>query len=149
MLDRSAGAPGLQPNVVSTGLPQVDPSTTTTATAAGDDGGAASPSAPAVDNPAARKAANGFMKAWLRSDRDAEAWHTGVAKFATDALAKKLVGVDPAGVPAKRTTGPGVLSLQTNGYAEMAFPVDSGEVRLRLVRQDTTWLVDGVDWLRA
>jgi hypothetical protein len=73
--------------------------------------------------------ATSFIKAWLRSNLSAAAWHAGIAPFSTDALAAKLDGVDPASVPAKRTTGDAEVTPQGVGLVEVMFPVDSGEVR--------------------
>jgi hypothetical protein len=89
------------------------------------------------------------MKAWLRSDLSAAKWHEGLAPFATEALEAKLDGVDPGGVPAARTTGGPRVTPQGTGLAEVTFPVDSGQVRLRVLRVDGVWLVDAVDWERS
>jgi hypothetical protein len=131
-----------------------DPSDAAIATAtvvepSGNDGVSTTASASPKADPAARKVAGDFLKAWLRSDLSAAAWHAGIAPFATDALAAKLDGVDPAGVPASRTTGAAEVTPQGVGLVEVTFPVDSGEVRLRVLRVNGAWLVDAVDWERA
>lgn len=90
-----------------------------------------------------------FLSAWLKADLSASAWHAGVAKHATARLSQSLEGVDPAGVPARRTTGAMTIVLRSDAYAQLAVPVDSGTVRLALVFSGGEWLVDGVDWDRA
>lgn len=95
------------------------------------------------------KVASQFIRAWSRSQLDAKQWHAGLVPYATRALAAKLSGVDPAGVPAQRTTGNPRLIRQSAGAASVAIPVDSGTVQLRLVVVDGEWLVDGVDWSRG
>jgi hypothetical protein len=94
------------------------------------------------------KVADQFIQAWLRSQLSPEQWHAGIARYATPALAKKLSGVDPAGVPAERTTGEAELIPRGAGTAAVSVPVDSGTVELRMVVVDGRWLVDGVDWSR-
>jgi hypothetical protein len=93
--------------------------------------------------------ANRFIQAWLRSQVSAEQWHTGLARYATPALAAKLSGVDPGGVPAQRTTGEAKLIRHRAGAAAVAVAVDSGRVELRMVVVNGEWLVDGVDWSRG
>ena len=113
----------------------------------GYDGVAATPTPPS-DDPAVRAAANSFMKAWLRADLSAQAWHDGIAKLSTDDLVDKLDGVDPATVPATRTTGTVEIVAKQADFAQVNVPVDSGTVSLRLRQADGRWLVDGVDWER-
>ena len=115
----------------------------------GDDGVSTTAASTPRADPAARKVATNFLTAWLRSYLNAAAWHAGVAPFSTEALAAKLDGVDPAGVPATRTTGAAEVTPQGVGLVEVMFPVDSGEVRLRVLRVNGAWLVDAVDWERA
>jgi hypothetical protein len=93
--------------------------------------------------------ANQFIQAWLRRQLSARQWHAGLTPYATPELAKKLSGVDPAGVPAERTTGEAQLIRQSAGAAAVSVPVDSGTVELRMVVTDGEWLVDGVDWSRG
>jgi hypothetical protein len=94
------------------------------------------------------KVAEQFIRAWLRSQLSPEQWHAGIAPYVTPALAKKLSGVDPAGVPAERTTGEAELIPRGAGTAAVSVPVDSGTVELRMVVVGGRWLVDGVDWSR-
>jgi hypothetical protein len=104
-----------------------------------------SPGAPPPD-----QVATDFMRAWLRHDGvGAEQWRAGLTRYATAGLLDKLKGVDPAGVPAQRMTGP--VSVHSRGatFVEAVVPVDSGSVRLRLLASAGRWLVDGVDWERA
>jgi hypothetical protein len=95
------------------------------------------------------KVAGQFIQAWLHSQPNTEHWHSELTPYATEALAAKLSGVDPAGVPAQRTTGDAKLIRQGAGAAAVAVPVDSGTVELRMVVVDGEWLVDGVDWSRG
>lgn len=94
------------------------------------------------------KVATDFLTAWLRGDLTAAQWHDGISPYATPALADKLSGVDPAGVPAERTTGEPELIPRGAGAVAVSVPVDSGKVDLRVVVVDGRWLVDGVDWSR-
>jgi hypothetical protein len=123
---------------------------------ANDDGlaGTATPTtvvAPSLSPGAAAplRVARDFITAWLDSKLTAERWHAGVSRYATPALAAKLSGVDPAGVPAERTTGEVRLSPRGDGAASAIVPVDSGTVELRLLATGGRWLVDGVDWSRG
>src|SRR5262245_24845960 len=144
--------PDLSPNVLSTSRSESPESAPATADPSLPDDGVATPSRPkptASGDVAVLSAANGFMKAWLRSNRSADAWHEGIAKYATNDLAAKLVGVDPSGVPATRLTGPMVTVQRTGDFADVSVPVDTGQVDLRLVKEGDGWLVDGVDWARA
>jgi hypothetical protein len=95
------------------------------------------------------KVAVQFIRAWLRSELSPEQWHAGITPYATAALTRKLSGVDPAGVPAERTTGEPKLIPRGAGAAAVSVPVDSGTVELRLVVVEGEWLVDGVDWSRG
>jgi hypothetical protein len=114
---------------------------------AGNDGVLTSPKPPA-DDPAVRAAADTFMKAWLKSDRSATAWHDGVAGLITESLADRLAGVDPGSVPAARTTGAAEIVTKQANFAQVDVPVDTGTVSLRLRQSEGRWLVDGIDWAR-
>lgn len=114
-----------------------------------DDGEVGATPTAAVDNSVVLSVADRFAAAWLRRELSAPAWHAGIAAVATAQLAESLRGVDPAGVPARRTTGAATLTLRTEGFAQVAVPVDTGMLRLNLVQSGGRWLVDGVDWERA
>jgi hypothetical protein len=116
-----------------------------------EDGPSIQPRQPSLDPGAAQPLAVAakFMQAWLRSELSAERWHAGITPYTTTALATKLSGVDPAGVPAARTTGEAQVIPRGTGAAAVTVPVDSGTVQLRLVVVDGEWLVDGVDWSRG
>lgn len=125
---------------------------TTTDPAAGDDGLTdtseptpyTSPGSPAPD-----AVARAFATAWLAHQGvTAEQWHGKLAPLATDELADKLSGVDPATVPANRLTGEAVTVVRNDSLVEVTLPVDSGELRLSLVATDGRWRVDTVDWSR-
>jgi hypothetical protein len=128
--------------VTATGTPTVDPS-------AGDDSEVVATPSAYPDDPDVLATATRFTTAWLHTSVGAQAWHDGVARYATSTLAQSLTGVDPAGVPARRTTGPPMLILRTAEYAQVTTPLDTGTLRLDLVLRSGTWLVDGVDWDRA
>jgi hypothetical protein len=126
-----------------------------TAPSGEDDGVEDGPKVPPVEPSLAAgaaqplKVAGQFVQVWLRSQLSPEEWHTGLTPYATPALAEKLSGVDPAGVPATRTTGEAKLIRHGAGAAAVTIPVDSGTVELRMVVVDGEWLVDGVDWSRG
>jgi hypothetical protein len=139
------------------GTPRLGSGTQTAATAPSgpddgvEDGPSVQPREPSLDPEAAKpsKVAGQFIEAWLRSKLSPEQWHAGITPYATAALAEKLSGVDPAGVPAQRTTGEATLIPRGAGAVAVTVPVDSGTVELRLVVVDGEWLVDGVDWSRG
>ncbi|HYN92778.1 MAG TPA: hypothetical protein VES42_02885 [Pilimelia sp.] len=121
---------------------------------AGDDGVVASRPAPApVTSPGTAKplsVARAFALAWLdHRDVPADTWHAGMLPHSTEALSRKLAGVDPAGVPADRITGAPTLIPLAESVADVNVPIDAGTLRLRLVAPEGRWLVDGVDWVRA
>jgi hypothetical protein len=91
-----------------------------------------------------------FTRAWLHhTGVSATDWHAGVARYATKALADKLDGTDPAGVPASQITGDGTIVNQEPSYTDISIPLDSGTISLRLIVTDGRWMVDGVDWQRS
>jgi len=144
------------PNAGSTGLTTDDPVPVTTVDpSVGDDGILSdetppSPTAPA-NGPAPEAVAKGFATAWLAHEGvTAEQWRAGLRPYATEALLRKLDGVDPTEVPADRLTGEPVVVPQSEGLVEVRLPVDSGELRLELVTDDGgRWLTDAVDWERG
>lgn len=120
---------------------------------AGDDGERAPPPTPQpVTSPGAatpEQVAELFTAAWLdHRGVDPAGWLARLRPYATPALTEKLIGVDPAGVPAERVTGPVRLAARSESYGEVTVPVDSGLLRLLLVGTDGRWLVDTVDWER-
>lgn len=119
----------------------------------GDDGLISPKPAPKpVTSPGAAEpltVARAFATAWLHHhDVTAREWHDALAPHATEGLAERLDGADPAGVPAERITGEPELIPHAAAFVEVAVPVDSGRLVLRLVAPDGRWLVDGVDWGR-
>jgi hypothetical protein len=110
-----------------------------------------SPLAPSISPGAApaQTVAVNFAKAWLHhTGVTATQWYQGLAKYATKSLQEKLNGVDPAGVPAKETNGDPTVVDQEASYVDIAIPLDTGTLTLRLVAPSGRWLVDGVDWQR-
>lgn len=121
---------------------------------AGDDGeGTPTPEEKPVTSPGAaapETVATSFARAWLNHrGTTSEAWLARLKPFATTELEQKLVGVDPAGVPADRITGAAKVIPRGASFVEVTVPVDAGLLRLRLVADAGRWLVDGVDWERA
>jgi hypothetical protein len=129
------------------------PIVTVTATIAND--GLASPEptpSPKVSPGTAVPAtvAEAFGRAWVNHRNiTAEAWYAALLPHCTETLAKKLAGVDPAGVPADRLAGKPVLIPYADQIVDATIQVDSGTLRLRLTAVDGRWLVDGIDWERA
>lgn len=90
-----------------------------------------------------------FASAWVDHRAvTADKWYDGLLPHATKALAAKLKGVDPEGVPADRIIGRPALTAVGDGLADAVVTVDNGKLRLRLIAPDGHWLVDGVDWER-
>src|SRR5581483_8141073 len=140
------------PNGVTAGVASAIP--TVIASGQEDDGVQApeSPPGPSTSPGAAapQTLATRFLAAWLKhTNVTPDAWYAGMKKYMTDNLAGELTGVDPAGVPASRVTGPVTLIDHDTDLVEASVPVDSGVVTLRLVATGGRWLVDGVDWTRA
>lgn len=128
--------------------------TSTVAPTAGEDGVVSPPAAvQPVTSPGARPpegVATAFATAWVsHRGKDSTAWVGGLRPHATRSLVDKLVGVDPAGVPADRITGAAQVIPHGESFVEVAIPVDSGSLRLRLIADGGRWLVDGVDWARG
>jgi hypothetical protein len=127
----------------------------TLAPEAGDDDGLSSaestptPSTrPGAAAPAA--VAKAFATAWLvHRGISSEQWHAALVPHSTNALAEKLTGVDPAGVPADEMTGEPVVEPKTTTLVEVTVPMNAGRLRLQLVAPDGRWLVDAVDWERS
>jgi hypothetical protein len=102
--------------------------------------GAASPETVAVQ----------FAQAWLNHHNiSAAAWHKGIAKYSTKALADRFDGVDPGSVPADKITGAAQVVNQESTYVEVTVPCDAGTLVLRMTVDSGHWLVDGVDWRGA
>lgn len=148
---RLVAGPGEEPPLAG-GVPErplvtIDPTT-------GEDG-LTSPEPPPdpVTSPGTAKplaVARAFTAAWLRHRGvTAEQWQAGLLPHATAELVDRLSGADPAGVPADRITGEAQLIPRGPDFVEVAVPVDSGRLVLRLIAPDGRWLVDGVDWERA
>lgn len=126
---------------------------TTVDPTAGEDG-LTSPEPPPgpVSSPGTAKplaVAEAFVAAWLEHDVAAEDWRAALLPHSTEGLTEQLAEADPAGVPADRMTGELVLIPRGTDYVEIAAPLDSGRLILRLIAPDGHWLVDGVDWERA
>ncbi|MBM7491346.1 hypothetical protein JOD64_002568 [Micromonospora luteifusca] len=126
---------------------------TTVDPTAGDDGVLSSEAAPSpVTSPGARtpeQTAEQFAAAWLgRPGITAKEWQAGLRPLSTPALTEKLIGADPAGVPAKKLTGPLTMRERTEAFVELEIPLDAGRLRLELVASSEGWLVDVLDWER-
>jgi len=102
------------------------------------------------DSAAPAAVARLFAVNWLaHTGVSAEEWHAQLIPYSTDDLAQQLEGVAPEVVPAERITGEPAALPQAATVVEVVIPVDTGELRLRVLAVDGRWLVDGVDWGRA
>jgi hypothetical protein len=151
VIGRALGGPAA-PSGVTAGAPSAVP--TVIASGQEDDGVDAPESPPAPSTSAGAtapgKLASQFLTAWLKhANVTPDAWFTGMQAYMTTRLASELTGVDPAGVPASRITGPVTLIDHDTSFVEASIPVDSGIVTLRLLATNGQWLVDGVDWTRT
>jgi hypothetical protein len=122
--------------------PTVDPSF-------GDDAEVAAAPSAYADSQQVIGAAKTFTAAWLKRDASPEAWHAAIVPLSTETLAASLKGVDPLSVPASRTTAEPSIARRTELFAEVTTSVDSGVLELTLLKVESRWLVDGVDWERA
>ncbi|MET7669213.1 hypothetical protein [Micromonospora luteifusca] len=126
---------------------------TTVDPTAGDDGVTSTEAPPSpVTPPGARtpeQTADRFTAAWLgRPGMTAEQWHAGLRPLSTPALAEKLAGAEPGGVPAEEVSGPPSVRSRTETFVEVLLPLDTGRLRLELVAGQDGWLVDVLDWER-
>lgn len=134
--------------------PPLEPSRSATTPTAGDDGvahadvaGKPSPSLAEAAATEVKTVTGGFAAAWLRhTGVTSDQWRGGLAPYATPALLAKLKGVDPAGVPAARTTGDIRLTVRDTALTVASVPLDAGTLRLTLVLTGGRWKVDRVDW---
>lgn len=121
---------------------------------AGDDG-VISPAPPSAAEPAPGTAeqmavARAFAAAWLHHRGvTADEWYAALLPHASQDLAARLAGVDPARVPADRVVGETTLVPRGDNLVEATVPVDTGRLSLRLIAPHGRWLVDGVDWERS
>jgi hypothetical protein len=135
-------------------LPGPGATVDTTSSPIPDDGldePSASPAPPSMSPGAApaRTVALNFAKAWLHHvGVSAADWHTGLSRYSTKSLMDRLNGADPAGVPASQTTGDSTVVDEQPNYTDIAIPLDTGTLALRVVPVNGHWLVDGVDWQR-
>lgn len=125
-----------------------------TAASAADDGPASPTAMPtlvrAPVGPGPDAIAAAFAADWVAATgASPAAWLSRLRPRVTPALAGELSGVDPAGVPATRITGPPSVIPHGPSVADVLIPVDSGTLRLRLRLLGDRWLVDGIDWKRA
>jgi len=116
----------------------------------GDDGVAGPSPTPAASPGAAPiEVAEEFAAAWLdHRDISGDAWRERMRPHATESLAQLLADVDPAAVPVDRITGAATTVALSDMLVEVAWPVDTGVLRLRLIAPDGRWLVDWVAWDR-
>ncbi|MGC4747790.1 hypothetical protein ACLQ28_19350 [Micromonospora sp. DT201] len=126
---------------------------TTVDPTAGDDGVTSTEAPPSpVTSPGARtpeQTADRFTAAWLgRPGMTAAQWQAGLRPLSTPALAEKLAGAEPGGVPAEEVNGPPSVRSRTETFVEVLLPLDSGRLRLEMVAAQDGWLVDVVDWQR-
>jgi hypothetical protein len=89
-----------------------------------------------------------FAESWLQRSRTPQNWLATLRPYSTDQLLQELQDVDPVTVPASRITGDVSLVVLAETAVQAVIPLDSGQLRLRLVGPDGHWFVDGVDWDR-
>jgi hypothetical protein len=88
-----------------------------------------------------------FASAWVdHQNVSPKTWRDRLLPNVTTALADKLEGVDPAGVPADRVIGRPSLVPVSATVVNAIVTMDSGKLGLRLTSPDGHWLVDGIDW---
>lgn len=92
--------------------------------------------------------AKAFAESWLERTRTADTWLAALRPHSTQQLIEQLQQVDPVTVPATRITGEVSLVVLSETAVQAIIPLDSGQLRLRLVGPDGHWFVDGVDWNR-
>ena len=92
--------------------------------------------------------AQAFAQDWLMRTRSAKSWLDALRPHSTQQLLDELQDVDPQTVPATRITGDVSLVTLSETAVQAIIPLDSGQLRLRLVGPDGRWFVDGVDWVR-
>jgi hypothetical protein len=121
----------------------------TVSSTAGDDGQVGPTPTAFADDAEVRSAASTFLASWLQRDASPEAWHSALVPLTTTSLAESLVGVDPIAVPATRVVGSPQVTIQSDLYAQVSVPVDTGVVVLGLLHRGERWLVDSIDWERT
>jgi hypothetical protein len=119
------------------------------ATSVGDDAQVAPTPSAYLDNDEVRDAASAFTAAWLQRSLTPVEWHKALVPLSTDQLAASLEGVDPLVVPATRVVGEVTITLRSELYSQVSIPVDSGVVELGLLKGNSGWRVDSVDWQRT
>lgn len=92
-------------------------------------------------DPAAVATATKFAARWARPHVPAARWRAEVRPYAVPAYADLLDTVDPANVPATRTTAPGRVVTATPDRTEVDIGTDAGVLRVVCVRNGTRWLV--------
>jgi hypothetical protein len=92
--------------------------------------------------------ATAFAESWLERTRSAKTWLAALRPHSTQQLLEELQDVDPVTVPATRITGEVSVITLSETAVQAVIPLDSGQLRLRLVGPDGHWFVDGVDWAR-
>ncbi len=86
-------------------------------------------------------AARGFTDAWLRTDRDKDAWLKGVEPYGTTAFTQQLATIDPADVPATSREGEPREISSISGFSAVTVPLNSGTLRLEFRYIDDKWLI--------
>ena len=105
------------------------------------------PTQDATSSAAAVDLAQRTMAAFARPTLGAAAWFADLAPLLTPAARSAYVGTDPAEVPVRAVTGPGVAEPSPSVFlAYVVVPTDVGVYRLLLSREggDTGWLVETI-----
>ncbi|MDO5645930.1 MAG: hypothetical protein Q4G21_09650 [Dermabacter sp.] len=91
--------------------------------------------------------AENAMRAFARPDLDEDTWWAELEPLLTDTGAMDYSYVDPANIPAREVTGPGVIIEDSSAYvATVEVPTDAGTYQILLIRQDAAspWLVSRI-----
>ena len=92
--------------------------------------------------PEAVDTALAFAKAWVNpDDAEKDAWFEAISKYTTKNLQKSLKATDPKVVPADKIVGK--PDAKANN---VKMETDAGLLTLRVIKEDGSWKVDGIDF---
>ena len=84
------------------------------------------------------------MATFAHPELDYDTWWATVEPLMTPDAARNYVYVDPANIPTRQVTGPGVIIEDSSAYvATVQVPTDTGRYHVLLIRKDADapWLV--------
>ena len=90
------------------------------------------------------QAAEIAMATFAHPELDYDTWWAKVEPLMTPDAARNYVYVDPANIPTRQVTGPGVIIEDSSAYAvTVQVPTDTGRYHVLLIRKDADapWLV--------